>query len=828
MKTLRKVLFYIALAVSVLLIAFVASVFFFQDKIIQQFIREANKQLNTPVNIAKIEVSLFQQFPQLSIVLKDVYVEDSHPGQYPLLTAKRISFQMNPLEVWDGTYVVKGVKINDSETNLKINAKGENNYTITTSSKGTQQGSIQFALKDVDLKNTKVNYFNINAGQDFVFTSEKLNASIQTANDVYDIEANGQLTTDKIKIGKHSYLDGKAFFIKSKLSYDDANKSLTINPSAITLKNAAFSIKGTYSWKEKNDIDLITDGKNADIQTLLSLLPEHASKDLEKYRSEGEVYFTSKLKGEISERKHPSLSINFGFHNATIYHPEYRTKIEEASLEGSFASSNVSELRQATLVLKNIEGKLNNEGFTANFILHNFLDPEVQCDIKGKVNAQAIMSFYPVESLKNVTGDLMLDIAFEGKVGHLKNKATAQRVSTQGAIDLLDINLTYGNEKIPLEHLNGNLQFSNNDLALSNVRGRFGRSDFLLNGFFKNIITFLLFENQPIGIETDLKSNHLDLNQLFAIGFSSGAENKNQTQQYTFRIPSNVYLNFNCDIKSLTYRKFHGMDVRGDLLVKNEVAVSRNLSIKSMGGQLILSGIVDAKNKKAIDVVSTVKLLGIHLDSAFYVFENFNQDFIKDRHLKGQATADVNLEMTFNEHLRLFPETLIADIGVFIKNGELNNFEPMKKLNKYLDDEGLSKLRFSDLKNDIHIEKKSIYIPQMEIRSNVTDLKVSGTHTFDQNIDYRINTPLRKKRVMDVEASGALEEQDGQSKLFLKIVGTTANYRVVYDTESVRKKISQDLKKEVQELKEAFKSKGKKKQKELELEKDEYFDWDNN
>ena len=36
-----------------------------------------------------------------------------------------------------------------------------------------------------------------------------------------------------------------------------------------------------------------------------------------------------------------------------------------------------------------------------------------------------------------------------------------------------------------------------------------------------------------------------------------------------------------------------------------------------------------------------------------------------------------------------------------------------------------------------------------------------------------------------------------------------------------------DLKKEVKELKEAFQLKGKKKKKELELEKDEYFDWDN-
>ena len=36
------------------------------------------------------------------------------------------------------------------------------------------------------------------------------------------------------------------------------------------------------------------------------------------------------------------------------------------------------------------------------------------------------------------------------------------------------------------------------------------------------------------------------------------------------------------------------------------------------------------------------------------------------------------------------------------------------------------------------------------------------------------------------------------------------------------------MKKEVQELKEAFRLKGKKKKKELEVEKDDYFDWNDN
>jgi hypothetical protein len=259
------------------------------------------------------------------------------------------------------------------------------------------------------------------------------------------------------------------------------------------------------------------------------------------------------------------------------------------------------------------------------------------------------------------------------------------------------------------------------------------------------------------------------------------------------------------------------------------MAVSRNIKLDAMGGSMTFSGIVDAKNHKAIDVTSSFKLNGIYADSVFYVFENFGQTFIQDKHLKGQAYADVNMEMALNQNLRLFSETLIADIGVIIKNGELNNFEPIKKLDKYLDDDGLNKVRFSDLKNEVHIEKKTIYIPQMEVRTNITNLNISGTHTLDQRIDYRVVTPLRSYKKINIgEAGNALENNEGQSKLYLKVFGTTDNYKVMYDTESVKKKIATDLKQEVKELKEAFQTKGKSKEKTLELEEGDYFEWDEN
>jgi len=117
----------------------------------------------------------------------------------------------------------------------------------------------------------------------------------------------------------------------------------------------------------------------------------------------------------------------------------------------------------------------------------------------------------------------------------------------------------------------------------------------------------------------------------------------------------------------------------------------------------------------------------------------------------------------------------------------------------------------------------------MEVSSNITTINLSGTHTFNQDIDYRVIAPLKRKKISDKdEVFGAIEDDgEGGAKIYLRIKGTTSDYKITYDIQEVRKKIIADLKNEVKELKTAFRDKGKKKKKVVELNSDEYFDWDN-
>lgn len=823
LRIFKRIAFYLVIAVAVIAVSFTISVFLFKDRIIQSFISEANKSLGTPVKIGKIDISAWGKFPEIGIVFSDVYVEDSHAGLYPLFTARSVSFYMNTVDAWNGKYLIRDLRIDHSETHLKTNEEGVANYLIAKENKSGS--SIAFDLRNVKLTHTKVSHHNLRLLQNFDFESNKLTADLSVKQDVYTILAKGDVTVTDISLSSNRLMQNKKLQLEASLNYDDKNKSIQLNPSQIIFEESLFDVNGDYYFKNIPQINLEAKSKDASVQTILSLLPDDLTKNLKEYKSKGDVYFDLTLKGDIKNNKNPLLSVGFGLKNAELVHPEFKSKLQRANMEGSFATSSFSDFSEARLFLRNIKANLNDQPFTADFSLSNFSDPVVDFEFHGALEPTSIVNFYPLKELSDLTGMIEANLKLSGQLSDLKKKATAQQVKVEGDVSMRQVGFALGDRKINFQKLNGSLQFNNNDIAMSNVSGKIGNSDFVLNGFLKNVISYLLFEDQPIGIEADLKSDFIDLDQSLAWGLGVTG-----SKDFGFYISPNLHMNFNCSAKDMKYKRFHPRNIKGNLLVKNQTALSRNIAFTAMGGELSANGMIDAHFKNKIDISSSFKLSSIHLDSVFYTFNNFYQTFIGDKHLKGKAFADVSMEMSLDRALKLFSNTLVSDIAVTIKEGELNNFEPLLKLNKYIDDETLSKLRFADLKNDIHIENRTIYIPQMEVKSNATTITVSGTHNFDQQIDYRIVAPLHSKKKIDPdEAFGSIEEDSsGKSKIFLKITGTTNNYVVSLDKDALKKKITADLKKEVKELKDAFKLKGKKKQKELELEKDDYFDWDNN
>jgi hypothetical protein len=310
----------------------------------------------------------------------------------------------------------------------------------------------------------------------------------------------------------------------------------------------------------------------------------------------------------------------------------------------------------------------------------------------------------------------------------------------------------------------------------------------------------------------------------------SNAENsiEKQEESFKFALSPKLQLDLTSYISKLEFKRFEARKMSGKIKLSNQVLEAPQLGLESNGGEMTLSGTVNAKKENQIRINTQAYFKGMNVDSIFYTFENFQQDFLTDRHLKGKIDANVNAFILLDEGLNFQSDAFTATIDAKIENGELNDFEPMLSLSDYVREDELTHLNFGELSNIIEIRNKVIYLPEMSIRSNISDILIQGTHSFSQEINYRLLVPLKNYKKQDSdEAFGAIEESGENSNLYLKIIGTTDDFEVSWDKKRSLQSVAERVREEGKTLKKIIKGEKlpEEEKKEVELNEEEYFDW---
>jgi uncharacterized protein involved in outer membrane biogenesis len=828
---IKKILFYTLAAGIFLMASGIALVYLYQDKIIQLFVEEANQHLKTEVKVGKISLSLFDKFPQLAIKFDQIRISGANAAdKRPLAVAKKLYGTFDLRDLWSGRYTVSRVYLEEADVLLTVDEDGLENFDIFR--RGEKSSTIPkedagFDIQRIILKNVHVRYERGRKKIEcYEVLARDLTARLSTQGGETDIALEGDLTTQHLLIDNRAYFKNKQLAIKSELRYRQSTRELTIHPSDLTINRGAFTIQGRYTHLTNSYVDLAVRSHHTDVQTLLSLLPEETSRKLGNYQSQGELFFNGTVKGKVNGGASPHVQIHFGCKDATLIHPSSGKRIESVSLTGKYDNGRLQNLTTSKLSLKNIQGNLAGRAFSGNFSVLNFENPSLVFDLTGAADVASLLAFYPVEKIERASGEIALQVSFDGKMSDLKAERLIQYVRTSGEITVKDLQFKLRGTRLLFDAFNGNFHFRRSDLQVNNFSGRAGSSDFTLNGYFKNIMAYLLLKEQDLAVEANFQSGVLNLDELLtAQAGTAPASTQVASQPYRFRLSPRLSLDLNCRVDRLNFRRFRARHVRGQLDLQDQWTRITDLALQTAGGSIALDATVNGQQANRIVVGTQASLKGIAVDSAFYIFENFKQTFIQDRNLKGQLSSEVQANLVFDEQLNLLSPLAKADIQVSIVNGELNHFAPMQKLSFFLRRRELANIRFSELQNNIRIENRVVSIPEMEIRSSVSNISVFGTHTFDQEMEYHLRFPISNFARPDKdEKFGPVASVDrGSGNLLLVLRGTSNNFRVGYDLNQVGKKIKEDLQKGG--IKNIFKKQEKPSEKKSGSD-EEYFDFD--
>jgi uncharacterized protein involved in outer membrane biogenesis len=835
----KKVVRYLLGAVAgifLLMTLVVGVLYFYQDKIIQLFLAEANQHIKTKVAVEKIEVTWWEQFPQIAISLHNVEITEAVPGSTrPLAKLKKIYSTFAPWDLLGGSYQIREIHLQDGNVDVRVLPNGDVNYLFFQTADTTQEGKLSFDLQHIGLKRVHLVYADEHRRQRYEVQAHTLTAALEVAEPLIKIKTKGNAFIYTLNVQGSEFLKQKEITVASQLAIHTQRKQISVQPSDLQIGKAVYQLGGEIGYGKQTVLNMTAKGKNTDVQSMLALLPPRLTRQLAQYRSNGDIYFEGTVKGEVSSRKSPFIDVFFGARGASFYHPEYKEKIEGLALEGRFTNGVQHSSQTSVLELRNLKGNLRGKPFSGQVVYKNFADPHLQVQLKADVDVAHVLGIFPVAEIRSGSGQMQVELAFAGNLRAFKNNPSSAAIKADGEAVLRQVNLQFRKHPTAFRGLNGTFILRKNDVAVSDFSGRMGDSDFLVNGYFKNVLAWAFLKGQHLRIEADVASRSMNLDQILAASEKMAAAEEKEAgrptnSSYAFNMPTRLELDLNASISRVQFRRFRGKQLHGQIRLKDKVLSTPNFALQAAGGSFKVRGSMDARNPR-IKISSTATLTDIKVDTLFYVFENFGQSFITQRHLHGDLSAQIDSDIYLDHTLTPLTNLVQAEIKMNLRNGQLLDFAPMQKLSAFIDRRELSNLRFSEIRNNFYIQGRTVYIPEMEIKSSATRLSsisVSGTHTFDQVMDYRVRIPLGRgptKRDKDERFGVVAASTAPNPNLFLTIKGREGNFKVAYDQEKVKTKVAADLKQEKQELKQLIQQGGKKEEKKAVKPSTEYFDF---
>ncbi len=796
-----KFLFWLIFIFILLLSTAVVLVFVYEDDVKAVIIKELNKNLNAEVRINPddIDLTIVKTFPDCALEFKNITCMEAvkRKNKDTLLFAKTIQLKFDVKDLWNGKYDIKKIAVHDAFCRMKIDKKGNPNYVVWKSSgkETNKNDSLTFNLEKIEIKNTNWSFkkgkeeLEINL---FVKQMDFMGAFNETN---YDLKGNGNLQIN-------SFLSNGQTFIKNKNL--NINAALIINENKYAISNCNLMLNdmeidatGNMLYNDSlSGLALNFKGKNLDIQSMLSLLPEKYKSKINNYKSEGTIY----AEGNVNYNKNWSTEVDFGIVNTQVVYVPENTALNNLNCKGKL----ISNQKLTFFQLKEINAGLMNDHFSGNFSLTNFTDPVLNVEASGNLNLGNIIKFWPIDTLAVLSGSVNFNSKISGKINELKKNVLSESALITLNAAFKDLIIGFKGQIDSTKVATCDLSAVDRIIEVKNLQINKGQSDALINGKLEGVWNYITDKTKVLKINGSLKSNLLHAEDFILV------DNGNASAKKELDIADNLHFTLDATIKKFTLGKFIAQNISGGLELKNKKILAESIEMETMDGKASLDALFDFTGSN-LNVSSVSHLSNINVNKLFTQFNNFGQATLQDKNIAGVLTASIDFSGSWTKFLEPDLNSIKSVANIIINNGALNEFKPLESLSKFVDINDLKNIKFSTMQSQIEIRKGLIIIPKTAIKNSALNIDFWGTHSFNNDIDYHIQLLIselmaKKRKNKSDEEFGPIEnDPENRRSAFVLMTGTVDKPIIKYDKQGLKQKIKEDIKQEKQNLKQLLK-----------------------
>ncbi|PWH85304.1 AsmA-like C-terminal region-containing protein [Brumimicrobium oceani] len=784
----------------------------FKEDIKSYALNEANKYINKRVHISYIDVGIWKSFPDLTLSFDDVLVYskfDKLETSDTAIFAKKIDLRLNPLDLLGSKMDVHRIDIERAKLNLKILKNGEVNYDFLKPSEDTTVTPFEFNLKKINLRATDFTYNNESTDQFYsaYFNALEFQGSFNEKQFILDAQTKFDINTIQSKSVR--LVENKKAECDISIQMDQINDVFEIISADLSINQLPFLIKGKVS---NDSLDFYIGAKDLNLADVAKNFTLQELDVVDEINGQGKVNFELFIKGANEKTASPAIDANFDVKNGSLSDQGF--SLSQINLKGKY--SNGVENGKEQLTLSTLSFYTLNEKFTGNLLVSDFDRPRLRGKADGLLDLKAVHRLFGPFSLQELSGNISLKGDFDLRMNQPKtDQKDISIYDLRASLALENISAQFVDDDRLLHIPNGNITIRNQFAGITDLALSLNNSSLVLDGEFDNLANYFKGEGN-LKVDANVTSEALFLDDL-------STTNEEEIKSKAWILPNDIDGKVILSLSKVEYSGHEYSEIKGRMDFGNRQlyfplveGVSANSKI---GGSLKIT-----EEKPMFLLVETnLNSDAVNFEPLFAEWNNFDQTVITSENIRGKAAIKLNFSGPFD----LYEEKILKDdfdvkAHVKISEGALINVLPFKEITNSLKASGgnllipkskidefekrLLNLQFDSFENEFSVKNGVITIPRMAINSNALDVNLSGTHSFENVIDYSFDFRFREIKGMENSEFGDIVDDGTGFRVFLKMSGTIENPKFSWDKEA-KKEVKEEQREQAKEdLKSALKT----------------------
>lgn len=756
---MKKTLKILGITLLVLIAVAFAIPLLFKNKIISIAKEQINKSIVAKVDFGDLDLSLFRNFPNLSVAVDSLRITgvDEFEGD-TLASVKRLNIALDLFSLFGSEMKIHSISVDQPRIHAIIHPNGHANWSITrpdtaaaTPSADTKARPFKMALKKYAITDGYLSYKDQQGNMSCEIGGLNHSGKGDFTSDLFTLETTTKTAAFSFTYGGIPYLIETRANVEANFQVDNKAAKYTFKVDDMAINDLRLHAQGFFQFANDSayDMDIKFNGPSLDFKSILSLIPAMYKKDFAAIKTSGQASLDGFVKGRYDSRHIPAYHVDLEVRDGTFQYPDLPRPVKNINL--SLKADNPDGITDHTVVdIPRGHIEMDDAPFDFRILVKTPVsDMYVDAAAKGRLDLGHISQYVKLDNGTKLAGLLNADISAKGNLSAIQ-KQQYDRFNAAGTFALTGFNYASPAYPTPISLDDLLLTFNPKNVTLNDLKGAYGKTHFSANGTLDNLLPYML-KNQPLDGQLTVKADQIDLGQIMgslpadttAKTTATSANASAQTPATAFAVPANLKFALHATVDQLQYNTLTLRNLAGNLLIADQTVKMDNVRAEGLDGTMTIDGAYSTKvSQKTPAIAFAYDVQRLDVQKTFVAFNTMQKLMPAAKYIAGKFSSKLTMSGVLTPDMKPDLNTLSGDGTLLLTEGALRDFAPTNKLAQTLNLDQLKDIQLKDIKTAFSFKNGRVVVDPFHIKLKDIDMEIGGSHGFDQTLDYSLNMQL--------------------------------------------------------------------------------------